>query len=339
VGAGAASRRGILVKSAAALETAGKATRVIFDKTGTLTIGRPRVTTIAVSTFPLAPGSAGGSDEAARREVLRLAAAVEAPSEHPIAKAIVRAAQERGLDVLGVSDFKAMAGSGVRGDVDGQIIEVVRDASGATTCIVRVDGRDIGSITVADEPRGDAREAIARLKAMGAQVTMLSGDRRAAAEAVGAAVGLATEDVVAEASPEEKVKFVAGRAGAKPQAAGDGAVIMVGDGINDAAALAAADLGIAMASGTNIAIESADIVIPGDRVMAVAQTIDISRQTLRTIKQNLFFAFFYNAAAIPAAALGLLGPYGPLMAAAAMGLSDVTVIGNAIRLKRRLARR
>jgi Cu+-exporting ATPase len=201
---------------------------------------------------------------------------------------------------------------------------------------VKVDGRDLGSITVADEPRADAREAIARLKARGARVMMLWGDRRAAADAVGAAVGLAAEDVVAEASPEEKVKFVEGRAGAKPQAGGEGAVIMVGDGINDAAALAAADLGIAMASGTNIAIESADVVIPGDRVMAVAQTIDISKQTLRTIKQNLFFAFFYNAAAIPAAALGLLGPYGPLMAAAAMGLSDVTVIGNAIRLKRRL---
>jgi len=167
---------------------------------------------------------------------------------------------------------------------------------------------------------------------------MLSGDRRAAAEAVGAALGLAGDELIAEATPEEKVRFVESRASAQPQATSGGAVIMVGDGINDAAALAAADLGIAMASGTNIAIESADVVIPGDRVMAVAETIDISRQTLRTIKQNLFFAFFYNAAAIPAAALGLLGPYGPLMAAAAMGLSDVTVIGNAIRLKHRLGR-
>jgi P-type Cu+ transporter len=380
VGAGAASRRGILVKSAAALETAGRATHVIFDKTGTLTIGRPIVTEVV--TPPLAPGSAGGFT---RDELLRLAAAVEQPSEHPIGRAIVQAARERNLDVSTVRDFQAIAGQGVRGEVEGRTIEVLRDEQ--ATCRVLIDGDLAGTITVADEPRGDAAEAIARLKAMGLRITMLSGDRRSAAEAVGAQVGLQPADVVAEATPEEKVAFVEsaargdghsplpgregarewvesnsvhdGRAHAQPQTAGaheknamsdmaalthpltpslkgGGNVIMVGDGINDAAALAAADLGIAMASGTNIAIESADIVIPGEHVAAVADTIDISRQTLRTIRQNLFFAFFYNAAAIPAAAFGLLGAFGPLIAAAGMGLSDITVIGNALRLKARL---
>ena len=321
VGAGAASRRGILIKSAMALETAGKATHVIFDKTGTLTIGQPRVAAI----------SATGNEN----DLLRLAAAIETPSEHPIARAVVKAAAERDLNVPPVSNFKSITGQGVRGVVDGRIVEVLRDES--ATCRVVVDGRTIGTITVADEPRPDAADAIARLKGMGLAVMMLSGDRRAAAEAVGACIRLSPDEIEAEATPEQKVAFVESRTHAAPQAAGvRGGVIMVGDGINDAAALAAADLGIAMASGTNIAIESADIVIPSDRVASVAEAVDIARQTLRAIRQNLFFAFFYNAAAIPAAAFGLLGPFGPLFAAAAMGFSDITVIGNALRLKARL---
>ena len=158
---------------------------------------------------------------------------------------------------------------------------------------------------------------------------MLSGDRRERANEIGAQLGLEPDEIEAGATPDGKSEYVA--------ALGAG-TIMVGDGINDAAALAAADVGVAMASGTNIAIESADIVIPGDRVVAIAETVEIARETLRTIKQNLFFAFVYNAAMIPAAALGVLGPHGPLIAAAAMGISDVTVIGNAVRLRRRLRR-
>lgn len=338
VGAGAASKRGILIKSAMALETAGRATQVVFDKTGTLTSGAAGVTHI----IPLAPGSAGG--QATEAELLRLAAAVESPSEHPIGKAIVREATSRVLTIPAVSGFQAIPGQGVRGNVEGHIVVVIRD--GTSTCRVEVDGRVIGTIMVSDQLRPDARRAIDQLRAMGLQVTMLTGDRNEIAQSIGAKLGLDPKQVIAEATPETKSQFVAGlsrnsptdlsrRIAAKQSA---GTIVMIGDGINDAAALAQADLGIAMAGGTNIAIESADVVIPGDRVTAVADTIDIARQTLRTIKQNLFFAFFYNAAAIPAAALGLLGPFGPLIAAAAMGLSDITVIGNAIRLKRRLSK-
>jgi P-type E1-E2 ATPase len=310
-----------------ALEAAGAAGEVIFDKTGTLTVGKPRVTAVEA-----APART-------ERDVLRLAAAAEHTSEHPIARAIVAAATERGLHVPAATRFQAIAGQGVRADAEGRLIEVLRDPEGRSTCVVMIDGVRAGTITVADQPRDDARSAIQRLRAMGVSVTMLSGDRRASAEDIGRQIGLRSEEIVAPATPDEKVAHVERRRRARGESAASGSVIMVGDGINDAAALAAADLGIAMASGTNIAIESADVVIPGEHVAAVASTIDLSRQTLRTIRQNLFFAFFYNAAAIPAAAFGLLGPYGPLIAAMAMGLSDITVVGNALRLKARLARR
>lgn len=366
VGAGAASRRGILVKSAMALETAGRATTVVFDKTGTLTTGRAAVVGIE-SRNPLAPapGNAGRSNGESRENMLlRLAAAVESPSEHSIAKAIVDEARNREIPIPPVSDFEAIPGQGVRGVVADHRVVVVRDEQ--ATCRVEVDGVVVGTINVADALRPDAKAAIERLRAMGLRVIMLTGDQRTVAETIGSQLGLTADQIIAEATPESKLKFVAelsqsrrsatsqltvstshrltesGRAHATPQAAvarSPGAVIMVGDGINDAAALAQADLGIAMAGGTNIAIESADVVIPGDRVMAVAETVHIARATLRTIKQNLFFAFFYNSIAIPAAALGLLGTIGPIIAAAAMGLSDITVIGNAIRLKRALSRK
>ncbi len=317
VGAGAASRRGILVKSAGAFERAGRAGHVVFDKTGTLTTGAPAVTEIR-------PVSGLAEDE-----LLRLAAAVEAPSEHPIGRAIVRSAADRGLQWPQASGFEAVPGRGVRGTVNGRSVEIGRDETSAATCLVLVDGVETGTLTVTDTLREDAATAVTRLREMGLVVSMLSGDRRDVANAVGRRLGLDADRVVAEATPESKTEFVT--------ELGDGTV-MVGDGINDAAALVAADLGIAMASGTNIAIESADVVIPGRHVLAVPETIHIARSTLATIKQNLFFAFFYNAVAIPVAALGLLGASGPLMAAAAMGLSDLTVIGNALRLKRALSR-
>ena len=314
VGAGAASRRGILIKSAVAFERAGVASHVVFDKTGTLTTGTPTVTDVQ-------PTGSLTADE-----VLRLAAAVEAPSEHPVGRAIVAAASVRGLTVPPVTGFEADPGRGVRGSVDGRLVEAGR-ADGAATCRVLLDGDEIGTLSVSDRVRDDAAEAVRRLRAMGLTVTMLSGDQRAAAEAIGQDIGLAGQDIVAEATPESKTAYVSERT-----------AVMVGDGINDAAALAAADLGIAMASGTNIAIESADVVIPGQHVTAVPTTILLARRTLATIRQNLFFAFMYNAVAIPVAALGLLGTSGPLVAAAAMGLSDLTVIGNALRLKSWLGR-
>ncbi|MHC4948859.1 MAG: heavy metal translocating P-type ATPase, partial [Planctomycetota bacterium] len=315
VGTGAASRRGILVKSAESLERAGRAERVVFDKTGTLTTGRPEV-------IGLSPAGAMTADE-----MLRLAAAVECASEHPVAHAIVRAAAGRGLEVPAAGSFRALPGEGVRGVADGRAVEVLRDER--ASCRVIVDGEPAGTIDVADSLRPDAAEAIRDLHGLGLAVTMLSGDRRGEAERIGARLGLDAAAVVAEATPETKSRHL--------DDLGPG-TLMVGDGINDAAALAAADVGVALASGTNIAIESADIVIPGEHVTAVADTVGLARETLRTIRQNLFFAFFYNALAIPAAALGLLGVHGPLIAAAAMGASDVTVIGNALRLKRRLDR-
>ena len=313
VGAGAASRRGILVKSAAAFEQAGRAGHVVFDKTGTLTTGATAVTQI------------NPRPHTTQDDLLRLAAAVEAPSEHPVGRAIVQAAADRNLEVPPVTDFEAVPGRGVRGTVNGQAIEVGRDDDSSATCHVVADGNEIGSLMVTDTLRDDAAAAVARLREMGLAVTMLTGDRREVAEAVGRQLGLSPDRIEAEATPESKTEFVSSLTGE---------TVMVGDGINDAAALVAADLGIAMASGTNIAIESADVVIPGRQVLAVPETIHIARRTLATIKQNLFFAFFYNAVAIPLAAFGLLGASGPLLAAAAMGLSDLTVIGNALRLKR-----
>ncbi|MCH8259630.1 MAG: cadmium-translocating P-type ATPase [Planctomycetes bacterium] len=316
VGTGAASRHGILIKSAETIERAARSKLVIFDKTGTLTTGRPTTRHIEVEDRSFTED-----------ELLRLAAAVEAPSEHPIARAIVRTAQDRGLALSDVTDFEALPGRGVRGIVDGRRVEILRDD--LTTCQVIVDEKRIGTLLVTDEIRPDARQAVDRLRAMGLSVRMLSGDRRAVAESIGRELGFEPQEIEAEATPQTKAELIANL----PPGS-----VMIGDGINDAAALAGADLGIALASGTTIAIESADVVIPGEHVMAVPETISLARRTLATIKQNLFFAFLYNTAAIPAAAFGLFGPFGPLIAAAAMGASDVTVIGNALRLKRRLRR-
>ena len=316
VGTGAASRHGILIKSAETIERAARSKLVIFDKTGTLTTGRPTTRHIEVEDRSFTED-----------ELLRLAAAVEAPSEHPIARAIVRTAQDRGLALSDVADFEALPGRGVRGIVDGRRVEILRDD--LTTCQVIVDEKRIGTLLVTDEIRPDARQAVDRLRAMGLSVRMLSGHRRAVAESIGRELGFEPQEIEAEATPQTKAELIANL----PPGS-----VMIGDGINDAAALAGADLGIALASGTTIAIESADVVIPGEHVMAVPETISLARRTLATIKQNLFFAFLYNTAAIPAAAFGLFGSYGPLIAAAAMGASDITVIGNALRLKRRLRR-
>jgi Cu+-exporting ATPase len=320
VGTGAASRRGILIKSAAAIEQAGRALHVVLDKTGTLTEGRP-VMSRALVEDP-------AWDET---RLLQAAASVEAPSEHPVARAIVEAAAAREIPLRPVSDFHATAGHGVAGRVDDQLVEITRDDE--ATCQVLVEGRRVGSLTVADALRPDAADAVSALRSMGLSVSMLSGDRKTVAESVGTELGLDGDRIHAEATPQRKNELIA-----ELRAEAPGGTVMVGDGINDAAALVRADLGIAMASGTNIAIESAEVVIPSHRVMAIPETIDLARRTVRTIRQNLFFAFIYNACAIPAAALGLLGVNGPIIAATAMAASDLTVIGNALRLRRALAR-
>lgn len=315
VGTGAAGRRGILIKNAESLERIGRAKHVIFDKTGTLTAGQPRLTALA---------PADNTDE---ETLLSLAAAVEAPSEHPLARAITAEARERGLNVPAVTGFRAIPGFGVEGVINGQQVRVERDEH--ATARVLVENRIIGTITLADALRPDAVQAVHELRTLGLTVTLLSGDKRVSAEAVGRELGLAPDNIHAEATPEAKSAFLSGATDE---------TIMVGDGLNDAAAIASAGTGIAMASGTNVAIESAAVVIPGDHVRSVPRLVRLSRATLRTIRQNLFFAFIYNAAAIPLAAFGMLGTYGPLWAAMAMGLSDITVVGNALRLKRRLGR-
>ncbi|MDG2022550.1 MAG: cation-translocating P-type ATPase [Phycisphaerales bacterium] len=316
VGAGEASRRGILVKDAASLEASGRLARVIFDKTGTLTLGRPRVVAVEVV-----------GDEFDETSVLRIVASAEAGSEHPIARAIASAAEQRGIVPPRATEFAAIPGEGVTATVEGRAVRVGRDRD--ASCRIEVDGTLVARLMIDDEPRPDAASAITRLRSMGLEIGMLTGDRQASAERIAEQLGIRSDEITFEATPESKLAVITD-AGAN--------TAMVGDGINDAAALARADLGIAMAGGTGTAIEAANLVVPPDRVEAVPDAIHLSRRTLTTIRQNLFLAFVYNSIAIPAAAFGLLGTSGPLIAAGAMACSDISVIGNAVRLKNSLSR-
>jgi Cu+-exporting ATPase len=315
VGAGEASRRGVLVKDAATLEASAAVRTVVFDKTGTLSEGKPEVTIVEPE-----PGIEPD-------ELLSLAASVEQRSEHPIAGAIVRAAASRAVPVLPVEEFRVEPGVGVRGRVEGWEIAVVRDAE--TSCRVERDGEAIGRFRIADRPRATSADAIARLRREGLKVVLLTGDRRASAESFAAKVGLDAGQVTADATPESKLAAVASLGPA---------TAMVGDGINDAAALAAAPVGIAMGGGSGIAIDAAPVVLLRDDPRAVPGYLGVARATLRAVRQNLFLAFVYNSIAIPAAAFGLLGEHGPLIAAGAMALSDLSVVGNTLRVKAGLAR-
>jgi Cu+-exporting ATPase len=256
----------------------------------------------------------GGFDE---KEVLRLAASAERYSEHPLGKAIVEAARERGLALEPTSEFSAQAGHGVRARVAGQEVAVGRP--GAT---VTVDGVVAGSIEIADTIKPEAAEAVRRLRAMGIEVWMITGDRAATAEAVAREAGI--DRVLADVLPAGKVAEIR-----KLQAAGR-RVAMVGDGVNDAPALAQADLGIAMGRGTDVAMEASGVTLMRDNLNGVAEALELSRRTMRIIRQNLFRAFAYNVIGIPGAALGLLSP---MLASAAMALSSVTVVSNSLRLK------
>jgi len=311
VGTGRGAERGILIKGGEALEMAHKIDAILFDKTGTITEGRPRVTRIA---------PAAGFTES---QLLSLAAAAEGYSEHPLGRAIVDAAAERGVaaQAAATTGFSATAGLGVRANVAGREVCVGR-AEGQPGVSVTVDGAAAGVIEIADAIKPEAAEAVRRLRKMGIEVWMLTGDHRATAEAVAHATGI--DHVLAEVLPADKVAQVK-----RMQSMGK-RVAMAGDGINDAAALAQADLGIAMGAGTDIAMEASDITLMGGDLRRVAEAIELSRRTMRIVRQNLFWAFAYNAVAVPVAALGLLSP---VLASAAMALSSVTVVTNSLRLK------
>ena len=327
VAAARGAGRGVLARDAEALERLAAIDTVVFDKTGTLTEGRPRV---------VATGAAGGIAEA---DMLRLAASLERASEHPLAAAVVAAARERGLALAEPAEAEALPGLGIAGLVEGRRVRVGArrlvggdEPGGAETWVgVEVDGAPAGAIALADEPRAGAAEAVAALASLGVSTALATGDSRAAAAAAAEAVGVA--EIHAELLPADKQGLVARlRAGGRR-------VAFVGDGINDAPALAAADVGIAMGAGSDAAIESARVTLVGGDIRGAARALRLGRATVANIRGNLAFAFGYNALGIPVAA-GLFYPlFGvmltPALAAAAMSLSSVCVIANALRLRRR----
>ncbi len=340
VGVGRAAQNGILVKNAEAIETTERITHLITDKTGTLTAGKPKVTGI----HPVS-----GGDE---KHLLRIAAAIERHSEHPLARAIVEHAKEQGEKPPEASDFESTTGGGVTGKVEGKTVRVGKEKfladSGVaipgylaerarqlqekanTVVWVGIDDQAAGILAIADPIKETTAEAIKTLHDMGLKVIVCTGDNRKTAEAVAGELGI--DEIFAEVAPQDKHEIVK-----KLQA--EGAVVaMAGDGINDAPALAAADVGIAMGTGTDVAIESAGITLVKGDLMGIAKAIHLSRAVMRNIRQNLFFAFIYNALGIPIAA-GVLYPIfgillSPMIAGAAMSFSSVSVILNALRLRR-----
>ena len=340
VGTAKGAQAGILVRDGAALERAQRVTAVVLDKTGTITRGQPSVVAIQ----PM-PGTSEG-------DLLRSAAAAERGSEHPLAEAIVRLATERGVDVPAAGEFTSVSGAGVRAAIDGRVTIVGSErllvehdvdvqpvaalareaaAAGHTPVLVAVDGTAIGLLAIADTVKPESAEAVRRIHDAGLEVWMLTGDRAAVAEAIGASVGIAADRILAEVRPAEKATKVR-------ELQADGALVaMVGDGINDAPALAQSDLGVAIGTGADVAIEASEITLIGDDLRAVPAAIRLSRATMRTIRQNLAWAFGYNLVLIPVAAGALFPLTGwllsPALAAGAMALSSVSVVTNSLRLR------
>lgn len=320
VGTGRGAQMGILIKGPEILESTRRVDTIVLDKTGTITTGQMKVVDVRA--------------EEVERDVLALAAAVEDGSEHPIAAAIVQAAREAGLEVPTATAFVSSAGVGVRATVDGAVVEVRRattaeagDSSATVVAVLRA-GLLVGTIAVADTVKPTSQAAIVRLQKLGLNAYLLTGDNEATAHAVADAVGIRAENVVAGVLPAEKVAAIR-------RLQDEGKVVaMVGDGVNDAAALAQADLGIAMGTGTDAAIEASDLTLLRADLHAAADAIRLSRRTLGVIKGNLFWAFAYNVAAIPLAMSWLLSP---LVAGAAMAASSVFVVSNSLRLRRFVA--
>jgi Cu+-exporting ATPase len=338
VGVGRGAQAGVLIKNAEALEHMEKIDTLVVDKTGTLTEGKPAVTALI---------PASGFSEA---EVLRLAASVERASEHPLAVAIVAAAEKQGIATAPVSAFDSPTGKGAFGTVEGRKVVLGNAAflkehgadvsalaaqadklreDGATAIFAGVDGKVAGAIAIADPVKASTPEALAGLKAEGIRVVMLTGDNWTTARAVARRLGI--DDVEAEVLPDQKSAVV------QRYKAQGRVVAMAGDGVNDAPALAAADVGIAMGTGTDVAMESAGVTLLKGDLRGIVRARRLSQATMRNIRQNLFFAFIYNALGVPVAA-GVLYPIAgillsPIIAAAAMALSSVSVVGNALRLR------
>ena len=338
VGTGQAAQQGILIKSAESLELLHKVQTVVLDKTGTVTMGQPRVTDILC-----APG-------VTEEELLCVAASAEKPSEHPLAHAIVEESQARHIPLCPVSGFRSVPGGGIRATLSGEAVlagnagylaqngvslaAMEADAhrlaeDGKTPLFFAESGRLLGCVAVADVVKPDSAKAIAALRRMGRRVVLLTGDNQRTANAIARQIGV--DQVIAQVLPQDKAKCVA-----QLQQQGQ-RVAMVGDGVNDAPALAQADVGLAIGAGTDIAIESADVVLMKSSLLDIPAAMDLSRAVLRNIKQNLFWAFFYNSIGIPVAA-GVLYPalhltLNPMLAAAAMSLSSVCVVSNALRLR------
>jgi Cu+-exporting ATPase len=339
VGVGRGALAGVLIKNAEALERMERIDTLVVDKTGTLTEGKPKVTAVV---------AAQAFDEA---ELLRLAGSLERASEHPLARAIIEAAAERGVTLAEASDFDAPAGKGVLGTVSGRKIVLgnarfLREAGvsvteleetadglrqeGATAIYLAVGGQAAGVIGIADPVKATTPEAVKALTADGVRVVVLTGDNATTAKAVARRLGIT--EIQADVMPDQKSAVV-------EQLRREGRVVaMAGDGVNDAPALAAAEVGIAMGTGTDVAIESAGVTLLKGDLTGIVRARRLSAATMRNIRQNLFFAFIYNAAGIPIAAGVLYPSFGillsPVIAAAAMALSSVSVVGNALRLRR-----